>query len=48
MKKTDLINFFSTEITWCEEHLKDSDNPSKDYKEGFINGLKLALKMIKD
>ena len=45
MKKKDALEIIRQEIEWCKNN---PFNMPDDYREGFIDGLKQALKLIKN
>ena len=45
MKKKDALEIIRQEIEWCKNN---SHNMPEEYREGFIAGLKQALKLIKN
>lgn len=44
MEKKQLLKLIKAEIEWCE---KNPQNMAKDWREGFIEGLKQAVRLIK-
>ena len=44
MTKKDMIELLKKEIKWCNENPK---NMPEEWREGFISGLKQAIKMVR-
>lgn len=47
MTKKEVIEMLKQEIEWCKNNPEKINMP-EDWKEGFISGLKQAVKLVKD
>lgn len=46
MKKSQIVELIKKEINWHRE--RDDSSITRDYREGFIKGLKQALSLVKN
>lgn len=52
-KNTEIVNLLKAEIDWCKDNIDDEATGynqninRKDFKEGFIQGLEQAIRLIK-